>query len=226
MAEYYDIYPHMQGSLPCVIDVETTDKEPLTRTPIIDEKTGDFRSWEYSGGEIIQIAILPLDMNFEPLGRMRPFYTNVRPQYPHLATEEAMRVHKVSLSELEQMAPPVEKVIEMLQTWFESLDLPVDRRIIPVAHNWTFEKSFLTTMLGMAEFERIFHFHARDTMQMALYLKDKAAFTCRSQPFGQVGLRSLCEHFSITLDNHHDALADCLAQAALYRHLLKLELAL
>jgi DNA polymerase III epsilon subunit-like protein len=78
--------------------------------------------------------------------------------------------------------------------------------------------------LGEKQYHDYFCFIGRDTMQYALGLNDSAAWKCQPLPFNGVGLKSLAEKLGVRLDNHHDALADCLATAKVYRELLRLEL--
>ena len=59
-------------------------------------------------------------------------------------------------------------------------------------------------------------------MLLAIAINDKAAFRGEAIPFNRVGLGSLCNKFNIVNANAHDALADALAEAEVYRALLQL----
>lgn len=225
MAVLYDIFPHMNGSLPCVVDVETTSTHPIELLPIYNPSGSDIINFRRVGGEVIQIALVPLDIHLQPIDQL-VFYSNICPEFPELVSQEAMAVNGLNLLDLQRTAPSRYKVVQMVENWFASLQLPSDRRLIPIAHNWPFEKTFLQWMFGRESFEAMFHYLARDTMQMALMLKDKAAFQCHKQPFNSVGLASLCKHYNVENENPHDALSDCYAQARVLQCLLKEELAL
>jgi len=113
-------------------------------------------------------------------------------------------------------------VRDWLHDWFVALKLPFRKCLVPLAHNWAFESSFLKAWLGVEETDLIFHSHARDGMLYAISLNDKAAFAGEPAPFPRVGLGAMCKRLGITNTNPHDALADCLAEAAVYHALLRM----
>ena len=77
-------------------------------------------------------------------------------------------------------------------------------------------------MAGRQLFDDIWYSHARDGMLLAIAINDKAAIRGEAIPFNRVGLGSLCHKFNIVNANAHDALADALAEAEVYRALLQL----
>ena len=89
-------------------------------------------------------------------------------------------------------APESEKVADLLVEWFERLELPFKKRLVPLAHNWAFESSFLKAWLGVEMVDQLFHSHARDSMLYAIALNDKAQFRGEPVPFNRVGLGSMC----------------------------------
>lgn len=167
--------------------------------------------------EIVQIAIVPLDCKFDPIGK--PFNKFICPACPERIEPEAFRINGLNLEDLNS-EPSHERVADMMTEWFESLYLPLTSRIIPLAHNWAFENSFLKAWLGTAELDRIFHYLPRDAMIYALGLNDKAALVEKEIPFKGVGLKDLCKQFNIINTKPHDALADSIAEAAVYKALL------
>ena len=186
------------GNLLAAIDLETTGTQPGVH-------------------EIIQIAIVPLDSDIRPIADLPVFYTNIKPKYPKRASKYATAKHGISIEELMLQAPESERVEDMLLEWFERLDLPFGKVVVPLAHNWAFEASFLKAWLGVEMTDKIFHSHARDGMLAAVYLNDRAAFRGEHIPFERVGLASVCTKFGITNTHAHDALADCYAGAEAYR---------
>lgn len=194
----------LSGNLMAAVDIETTGRQ------------AGFH-------EIVQIAIQPLDAYLEPLKNMRPFYTMIQPEYYNRVEPESMQVHKIKLEDLRKSALDKWKVADLLDDWFQRLDLPVGKSIVPLAHNWTFESGFLKDWLGLESFKQIFHPHPRDTMTLALSLNDRAIFRGEKTPFSSFGLGALCNRFGILLTSHHDALADTIATASLYKALLLME---
>lgn len=172
--------------------------------------------------EIVQICVLPLDENIEPRQDISPFYMNVKPFYPERASAMAMKVNGLSLNDL-QGAPSSAQVIDCLHEWFEELNLPLNRRIVPLTQNAPFDIAFLKCWMGNEDYDSVFLRRGRDTMFAAAYLNDQAAYQNKTIPFTTVGLKNLCEKFGIDISGHHDALADCIATAKVYRELLRFE---
>jgi len=201
----YDSMKSFAGNLPCAVDVETTGTEAGYH-------------------EIVQIAIQPLDMDFKPYEGVLPFYVELKPDYPLRASKKAMEVNGMSLVYLQSFGVPQETCQDMLLTWFQSLKLANSRRLLPMAHNWPFDYSFISNLLGPDLFSEIFCPHYRDTMELALSIVDLAAISgCAKLPFKSFNLRALCGAFGIPYHpDAHDALEDSLAVAKLFPLLLRM----
>lgn len=205
MIKTYSGLVHLNGNLLASIDLETTGRRPGYHEPI-------------------QIAVVPLNSDIRPLEGVRPFYTNIKPTRPHRAEKGASYVHGLDIEDLVLHAPDPGKVADHFVEWFEALDLPMGKQLVPLAHNWAFESGFLKAWLGIDLAERLFHSHARDAMLYALALNDKAAFAGEAVPFNRVGLESLSKKFGVFNPNPHDALCDSIAEAEVYRSLLIMDL--
>lgn len=174
--------------------------------------------------DVVQVALLPLEPHtLEPHPKYRPFYQNICPDHPERAEPEAMAVNGLDMDEL-LMCPTREQVEDALIQWQRDLQLPLGKRIVPLCQNSSFDVGFMQKFLGIELFSQIFSRRGRDTMYLAASLNDRASFLGFAVPFHEVGLKPLCKHFGINIDNHHDAMADCLATAQLYRELLRMEL--
>jgi len=171
--------------------------------------------------EIVQIAIVPLGGDLEPL-ESSPFYMNIKPEHPDRVMPEAMQVNRLRLGDLMQ-CPTQVQVQDTLEEWFQALKFNQDKRMIALTQNGEFDIPFVKVWLGEVAYHRYFCFNGRDSMQFALGLNDQAAFKCRPLPFAGVGLKPLCNRLGIQLDDHHDALSDCLATAKVYKELLRFE---
>jgi len=201
MSKIYPGMTHLTGSLLAAIDFETTGRRPGYH-------------------EIIQIAILPLDHELQVNTDVPTFYLNIRPDYPERCEKGAFYVHGIDLDMLQLHAPSQDRAIDLLCDWFNQLDLPQNRVVVPLAHNWAFESAFLKGWLGPALVDQMFHSHGRDSMTMAAAINDKAFFKGEKLIFPKLGLVPLCAQLGIPYENAHDALADCQATAELYRRLL------
>jgi DNA polymerase III epsilon subunit-like protein len=205
MAKVYSGLVNLNGNLMVSLDYETTGRRAGYH-------------------EIIQIGIVPLNSDLRPLEGIRPFYHTMKPMYPERQEARANYVHGLDINELVLHAPEPDRVKDLLKEWFQRLELPFNKVMVPLCHNWAFESAFTKAWLGVEGTDEIFHSLARDSMLYATSLNDKAAFAGAKLPFSNVGLKSLCRRMGITNPKPHDALCDALAEAELYRALLHIDL--
>lgn len=170
--------------------------------------------------EIVQIAVVPLNSELQPCEDHRPFYISIRPDHPE-RQKGAAGVHGLKMDELLSMSVSQEKAADLFDEWFVNLELPYKKRLAPLAHNWAFERGFLSHWLGLETFDAIFHPYARDTWVLATIINDAAAWHGRECPFTRIKLGAMCERFGFNVLNAHDALSDALATAKLYREMLR-----
>jgi DNA polymerase III epsilon subunit-like protein len=192
---------HLNGNLLCAVDVETTGRVPGYH-------------------EIIQIAIQPLNSKIEPLEGVVPFIHYIKPDHEDRVDPRATAVHRISIDWLLTNAPDRWTVEELLEDWFEKLDLPHTKNMVPLAQNWQYEAGFLKEWLGVEQFHHFFHPYARDTMLTAIFINDLHYMHGRTIPFKWVNLTSLCRKFNVINTNPHDALADARAEAEVYKSML------
>jgi DNA polymerase III epsilon subunit-like protein len=197
--------PHLNGNIMAAVDFETT---------------GVKSGWH----EPIQMAVVPLNSDLRPMDDVRPFYVNIKPEHPERQDPEAARVHQLDMDQLILYALDRGRVESLFIEWVESLKLPFERKLIPLAHNWPFEHGFFKAWLGHDLCNKIWHGHARDAMEYAASLNDKAYMRGAKVPFSNLGLGDLCKHFGVINPKAHDALHDCLAEAEVYRHLLNVDI--
>lgn len=172
--------------------------------------------------EIVQIAIVPLGRDYEPNG-FRPFYTTMRPQYPERASKMAFQVNGLDLDELCLHAPDPDRVADNFLEWFDSLDLPVDAKLIPVAQNWPFDHNFIESWLGRELLDRVFYYKSRDTSAAVNFINDSMQARGLDARFKKTSLEYICRQLGVPLEQAHDALADALATAEVYKRLVNTE---
>lgn len=193
---------NMKGNILCAVDVETT---------------GVLAGYH----EIVQIACVPLNQHFEPHPDMKFLNLYMAPNCPERMEKEAVRKHKIDMKTLSTCISQ-SRGVELFEEWYRKLELPFGKRLVPLAHNWGFERAFLIHWLGLDGFNDYWHIHPRDTMTMAASINDLYVWHGRKHPFNYLGLPYLCNRFEINLDNAHNALADCLATAKLYAAFMRL----
>lgn len=194
-------FVHLSGNILCSIDIETSGREAGYH-------------------DIIQLAIQPLDSQVRPRQDIRPFNRVMRPESIDRVDKQATAVHGIDIDDLIQTAPSAYSIEKALGRWFIDLDLPLDCRIAPLAHNWAFEAAFLKAWLGVDQFDVFFNSAARDTMLDAMFINDRLYMSGMKIPFPSVSLNYMCKVLEVTNTHAHDALCDCRATAEVYRKLL------
>lgn len=192
---------HLNGNLFSAIDVETTG-----------EVVGHHEIW--------QIAIVPLDINIKPLQNVIPFEMKLKLRRPENIDKKAIKVSRIDFASYQLQAIDADKAVDLFEDWFAELELPLSRKLVPLAQNWPFDRGFVEEWMGPEHFKRYFHFHFRDTMSTAQFLNDRADAYSEKIPFPKVGLKDLSNFFHVTNLKAHDALQDCVTTAAVYRGML------
>lgn len=200
----YHIAGHLNGHLMAAVDIETTGRLPGYH-------------------EIIQIAVVPLDADYQALPRVSPYYVNIAPEYPERAEKKALSINGLNLEKLRQESITQEKGADLFVEWVENLNLPINKRLIPLAHNWAFEDGFLKHWLGLETKDAIWQGTARDSMIYANGVNDWAANRGSPPVFKNVSLLSLQKTLKVkSPGKSHDALNDAMVCAEVYKRLLQL----
>lgn len=198
---------HLNGHMLCAIDTETTGTDPFRH-------------------EIIQICIIPLDSNIQPIKEYAPFFIEMKPDYPENIDPEAMTVNRMDMAKIALRGHDHDKAIDLLDAWVEKLDLPYAKfggkrkRLIPLGQNYTFDRTFIMKWLGTLHYDLIFDAHYRDPMIVAGFLNDRASFAAETVPFSKSNLAWLASKLNVPHERTHDALQDCLVTAEVYRKML------
>ena len=190
----------------------STNHCPMTAVDV--ETTGTVAGYH----EICEMAWVPLDSELEPTGNH--FYMRVRPDHPERADPDSMRVHGITMEEL-MMWPNARQVEELWEEWFQNLNLPLGKKLAPLAHNWKYEAGFIESWLGITMMKKRLTL-PRDTLRAMAYQNDRACFHCQQLPWSSMTLESGCEKLGIPLDGHHNALQDAIATARIYKELLRM----
>ena len=196
---------HLNGNLLCVIDTETTGTVPFYH-------------------DVIQFACLPLNNKLEPHERHIPFEIKMKPGRPENIEPEALRRNKNNLLDICSNGYEPTVAADLFDDWFERLELPMDKRIMPLAQNWPFDRPFVMDWLGPENFNHRIDGRFRDTLSTALYLNDAADMQSEQVPFPKQQLKYLAACLRIPWEDGaaHDALYDCLKTAEVYRGMRKM----
>ena len=196
---------HWNAHQMVVMDVETTGTRPF---------------WH----EVIQFAAVALDSNLKPRQDVMPFDIYMCPEHPERVDPEALKVSGLKLEDLLMKGHDQDSARDMFEKWSEKLELGQTKwghpkRIIPLAHNWPFDKPFIQDWMGYGLFDELMDSRYRDTMAVSLFLNDNADFHADKVPYSKNKLGWLASKLGIPHERAHDALQDCLVTGEVYRRL-------
>lgn len=189
---------HLNGNHLCVIDVETTGTIPGYH-------------------DLIQVAFLPLDSKLEPRQDILPFYCDLQPKRPENWDPESSKVTRTTLLDVQERGIEPYRAADLFDEWLLQFKFAPNKRLSPLAHNWPFDRGFIIDWLGRESFNQYIDGRYRDSMAVALYENDRADFMTEPYPFAKVNLPWLAKQYNIPHDRAHDALADCLVTAKVYK---------
>ena len=170
------------------------------------ETTGLAPGWH----EVLEIAIVPLTLDFTIDRCIPEFSCRVRAEHPDRIDPKAVAVNNLNPAE----GKPLQEVEADLISWAEENGISA---ITPIAHNLAFDMAFMKAAFPV--FSRIFSHHGRDSMRLALSLNDILRTQIGEEPFSSVSLQSLKLMFDIDGDVQHNALEDARDTAHVYRKL-------
>lgn len=209
---------HFNGNFPCVIDTETTGFDP--------------RKFD-----IVSVCCLPLDPDTLDLHRtLPPLDLAIAPARPENVDFDAIRVQRQNneYGQADDICFVREKLTYYMKSgldphfaseyfieWFERLKLKPGKKIIPIAHNWPFDREHLIEWLGYKTFDYIFCPYYRDTMVMTLMDNDVADWHGEPYAYQHHKLSQLCLALGIKRDRKHTALDDCVDTAMVFKRLVQ-----
>ena len=192
---------HWNNAYVCVIDVETTGLDPQMN-------------------DIWDLCIMPLDSFYRPSKVLLPLDIHIKPRFMENVQQQAIKNHRDKFAEACLTGFEYDKSVDFFHEWFQRLRMPPNKQILPLAHNWPFDRSFLIEWLGLENFNHYFSGHYRDSMALASYLNDVADVMNQNCPFPSLGLKNLCTRLEVETFGSHLASADCYATAECYRKMI------
>lgn len=196
---------HLNGHMMCAVDVETTG----------------LRAGYH---DLIQVCFLPLDNKLEPRQDLPIFDMAIKPTNVEKIDMKAMSVNRTKLGEILESGFEPETAFDMFEHWWQRINMPENKRITPLAHNWPFDRSFLIEWMGWENFNHYIDGRYRDTMMIPGYQNDRSDFQAEQTPFaGSVTLNAVANRLGVEVieKRTHDAMYDCLITAQVYKALCK-----
>lgn len=191
---------HANGNKICAIDVETT-------------------GLDYKKNDIIEIAVVPLDYNLEPDPNYAPFWLDMAPQKFDNIDYSFIRKNKIDHLQRNGFDPYV--ALDIFIEWIERLELPIGKRIMPLAQNWVFDRAFIMEWMGSESFNFYIDGRYRDLMSLSLFINDSDDFHNQPCHFAKNKLSYICCQLNLECERElfHGAQYDAVKTAEAYRKL-------
>jgi len=192
---------HLNGNKLCSIDCETTGLDPYKH-------------------DIWQICVLPLGFDLKPDKDHVPFDVELKPR--NIENREPGAINKAKFNHLVLNGMDYEIAADLFMDWYEKLGLGFKKRIVPLAHNWPFDREFIIEWLGRPTFEYCLDPRYRDTMAIGAFLNDVCDNKAEMITFPSISLRRLASNLEVEWDTSmaHEAQYDSFKTAEVYRRLL------
>lgn len=132
------------------------------------EVTGD----DPRKNDIIEICLFLMDNHLNLSDKICPYYNQIVPFRPESIDYKTATLNREKVKEAAVRGIEPSLAADRLEEWFYTLDLPRNKKIIPIAYNWPAVREYLITWLGFRTFDSMFHFEYRDILSSILYIND------------------------------------------------------
>lgn len=194
----------------CIVDTETTGTIPRHH-------------------DIIEIGALVLDEYFDLDKQSKPFNLLMWPSRPDNVDVKAIEAQqsqdgkKLTLKKFHEVLrhglTPT-KAADLFVAWFESLRLPPKGRLLPIAHNWPFDREMIKDWLGDKTFEYVFAHSYIDTFPLCKFIEGVKYSRGEKSPFGiSMRLSDLARDLDYSPERSHNALDDCFTTSKIIKAL-------
>lgn len=190
---------HLNGDILCAVDTETTGINPSTNS-------------------IWDLCVIPLDgrLNLHPV--IKPFQAMMKPSTPF--EPGALKEADLTQAEIINTGHDPFKVADLFEAWFEKMKLPQGKKIVPLAHNWPFDRGHLIEWLGWKTFDYYFSGDYRDTFMLASFHNDRKWWKNDPYEFSKRSLGACARRLDLEVTGLHRATQDCLTCIEVYKKLL------
>lgn len=188
---------------------------------VIDVETSGFIPGYH---EILQVAFLPLNARLDIRTDVMPLVMYLRPEHPERISKDALKKNKINIEMVLKYGIDPLMAADRLVEWIKDLRIINNKygnphKIRPLGHNYSFDLAFMRDWLGTELYDDNFNYHHSDTMIAANFVNDASSFQVQPIKYPKVNLKYLATTLGVPLDNAHDALADCVATAKIYKRM-------
>lgn len=189
-----------------------------TETKLYDETQGV----DFFRDDLVELSIIPLTDSLDIDVVSPRLSVLVKPFILSGVESNDTRLpsNGITYGELREYGMNSDDLRSFIEGWMDALGI---EQFIPLAHNWSFDRSFLAKTMGCQAVEKMFNRRARDSHSLAVSINDKAVLSGKEPPFESTSLGFLANYFGIDTAGAHRAEKDCIMTALAYKKLLQFE---
>lgn len=193
---------HLNQNLLCAIGIETTGHDPTRH-------------------ELAEVCVLPMDKFLRSHPELILFNMKMRIEMPEEIDWKQTRLTRPEVGELIQVGIHRDTVAEYFLKWFNEMELPFRKKVIPVCYDWPYVRSVLHGWLGEEIFKEIFLEDYRDPLAAAHYINDWNDMRSEVPPFSKQDLRWIAKKLDVEIgERGGSACADAFTTCEVYRKIL------
>lgn len=191
---------HWNGSVCCVIAIETTGPIPGFH-------------------DLVNFSLLPLDSQFEVSKQIGLIDILMQERRPENTPEKYDR-KKLAKIKIHGLDP--HESSEYFAEWFDKLELPYNKKILPLAFKWNNIQPFLIDWLGELNYKHIFSEKIRDLSVACHYENDRADSKVEQIEFPKDTLSYICNCLKVERLKPRESIQDASCIAQCYQKLMRL----
>lgn len=189
---------HTNNNVVCAIDIRVGGLDP-------------------SCCDVLEICFVPLNHSFKVSGDFGLFHTLIRPSWP--VDKKIAKLSEDTLKE-HRAAPDAVTALDMFETWFQQMNLPRHKKIMPLVWNWMDIQPYLKIWLTGSYFTDFIHESVRDCLPLLNYVNDRCSIMGEEVPYKHPTFGQLVCRSDVELLERNSLMANCKALSDAYRVIL------
>lgn len=191
---------HLNYNMLCAMSIRTSGPNPLKH-------------------DIVKISVVALDHHMRMSQKVMPFIMDIKPRRPENIDYKSAEVKKPTLIDIGIKGTDAYDAADRFEEWFNHLELPGRKRIVPLVYNWSKMKPFILDWLGFETCNQLIADQVRDLLVLAVAANDKSCVKGRKCPYGKPIFPYLCTVTKVQRFSK-DPEGDCYAMIDLYKGML------
>lgn len=194
---------HLNNNLICAMGYDTTGPDPDLH-------------------EIVELCCVPMNHMLDIHPDLILFNMKMQPGGIETIDWKHTRVTRPEMAALMHSGIDRDKIAEYFEMWFDQMNMPNFKGIIPLCHNFPKLRDFLLRWLGWDTYHKIFKEDYRDTMIAAHFINDAADVRAQPLPFSKQELRWVARQLHVeNMEQGGSPCDDARTTMLIYKRLLQ-----